>query len=58
MATPSILNDNLTIGGKNNLFESTPESAHKHIKHVAVRQLISTTESEILTNDSEANGKN
>lgn len=57
MATPSILNGNQTISGKKNIFESTPESDHKHIKHVAMRQLISSTESETLTKNSEPNGK-
>lgn len=57
MATPSKLNDSPIINLRG-LFQSTPESAHKNVKSVAVSQLLSsTTQSETFSKDSEANGK-
>jgi len=57
MATPSKLNDSPIISLRG-LFQSTPESAHKNVKPVAVSQLMSsTTLSETFSKDSEANGK-
>eukprot|EP00102_Acyrthosiphon_pisum_P018510 XP_016655720.1 PREDICTED: uncharacterized protein LOC107882192 [Acyrthosiphon pisum] len=56
MATSSIFNDSpiTNLKGKG-FFLSTPESVHKHVKYVAERQVMSSTQSETFTQGSEAN---
>lgn len=56
MATSPSFNDS-PISNLKSLSQSTPESIHKHLKYVAERQVMSSTQSETFTQSSEANGK-